>query len=105
MAIRQEKYTIYTRPYIKSRLGQVQVNIYADKNTDFFTDNPLSTGVGCTHLQIAKKEGEECWVSFYSSNSLEKIRGKYKELIENLGEGYVKVEKNVPIDTIITPKS
>lgn len=107
MAIRQEEYTIYIKPYIISRLGQNDVKIYLDKNADLYTDDPTIANGSNTerHKKLTKKDGEEYWGSFFSSNSLEQVRIKYKKLLEDIGEEYIKVEKNIPIDILIKPFS
>ena len=102
MAIRQEKYVIYVRPHIKTTYDNVPVTIFADSSTSLFIIDPKSDA-DCPHISLQKKPDEEFWIAYYYDNSLDKIRVKYKELIDDLGEEYVKVQKNVPTDTLIKP--
>ena len=104
MAIRQEVYTIYVVPHIKTTFGETPITVFSDKDTSIYIKDPRLTG-NCPHILLPKKPDEQFWIAYYWDNSLDKIRVIYKKLIEDLGEDYVKVEKNVPIDTLIKPYS
>lgn len=107
MAIRQETYTIYVKPFIDIEAGGNPVKIFAEQNTPLYAKNPISsTGANpITHMEIKKEPTDEFWQAYYTSNSYEQIRVKYKELLNDIGEEYIRVEKNVFIDFNIVPNS
>ena len=104
MAIRQEEYQIWARASFK--FGG-NLKIYADKNSDFFMPNPFidTKNGGCNHQKIETKEAEEkgIWELVFVSSSIDKARAKYKELLQDIGQAYLKVEKKIPKDIIVTP--
>ncbi|MFR4987445.1 MAG: hypothetical protein ACLUCH_08640 [Lachnospirales bacterium] len=105
MAIRQEQYAIYVRPYVEV---SSKINIFLDKGMAIYMPDPLQKiqGSTCNHKKIEGANTENgIWFLVFESMSLDKIRAKYKELIETIGKDYIKVEKKVPMDALITPIS
>ena len=106
MAIRQEEYQILARGSFK--FGQL--TLYADSKSDYFMANPLikvEGGKGCNHQKIESlsedKEDKGVWELVFASNSIDKTRAKYKELLQNIGQTYLKVERKIPKDILVTP--
>lgn len=105
MAIRQEEFQIWRRANLK--IGQNTI-VYLGKDTEFFMQNPLhSTQGGCDQLKIEKiddiEESGGLWEMVFTSNSIDKTRAKYKELLQKIGQEYLRVEKKIPKDILITP--
>ena len=103
MAIRQEEYQIWRRANFKVDSKTI---IYADKKSDFFMANPLYQGEGCNQAKIEKIDEVEdggIWELVFTSSSIEKARAKYKELLQDIGQAYLRVEKKIPKDILITP--
>ena len=107
MAIRQEEYWIYSRVNF-TVAGNLK--IYADKKTKYYMPNPLikdSQG-GCNHSLIEQNnDGDDSglWELVFKSSSIEQTRAKYKELLQTIGQDYLKVEKRIPKDIMVTPIS
>lgn len=107
MAIRQRKYSIFTRPFIDARYGNSTVKIFADKNTQIFVTNPKppENSRGCTNLPLNKEqEDSEYWTLFFSSNSYEQIHAVYTKLLEDIGDDNIRISSTVPFDIITTPR-
>ncbi len=106
MAIRQEEYWIYSR--VNFNIGQ-GLKIYADKKTKYYMPNPLisTSGNGCNLTLIEQSEGDDSglWELIFKSSSIEQTRAKYKELLQTIGQDYLKVEKRIPKDIMVTPIS
>lgn len=105
MAIRQEQYTIYIKPYIETTVDSINTKIFLSSNSSLYIANSTSESSSCKHsLSLKKKDTDgEFWVSCYSSNSLDKTRVKYKELLNEVGQENLYVGKSVPEDIIVTP--
>lgn len=108
MAIRQEQYTIYIRPYAEFSAGSKKIPIYIKKDMNVYMHDPLvksNNNFVDPHKQVSGADNNGVWLMIYSSNSFEQIRTKYKRLLDSIGSEHIKVEKRVPIDIVITPMS
>ena len=107
MAIRQRKYNLWTRPFIKARIGDTEVKIFADNKTPIYVTNPSppDKAQGCTNLPLNKMgEDNEYWMLYFSSNSYEQIHAKYTELLEEIGDDQIRMTSTAPFDIITTPR-
>lgn len=108
MAIRQEIYTIYVQPSLKIKNGSKDkdIPIYLGKDAEIYMRNTFITGTNQpAYAKIAGENTNGIWKAVFSSNSYAQIRVKYKELLKTMGKEYIRVEKKVPIDTLVIPNS
>ncbi len=106
MAIRQRKYNLFVRPFIKTKYGGTDVSIFAEDETIIYVDNPNppSGATGCTHIKLNKTEETSYWTLYFSSNSYEQVRTKYRELLEEIGDDNIYMSHTAPFDIIATPR-
>ena len=103
MAIRQEIYDIYVRPSIEVN----GVSMYFDKNLETFMIDPFKkSGATCKHIATEKTGTDDgVWLHIFETTSLEQAQVKVKKIIKNIGVEFIKIEKKVPMSSIITPLS
>ena len=103
MAIRQEKYVIYVRPHILVN----KVPVYFNEKLVTYMLNPFADpDADCKHLKTEQAPiNDGIWLQIFETGSLNKAQVKIKELIQTIGSEYMKVEKEVPMDALITPIS
>lgn len=102
MAIRQETYIIYIRPHIEITVGSSKSKLFV-KDGIAMLDPLAGSANKCPYIPIFSVEGTGVWLKSFESTSLDKIRVQYKRLLEKFGKAYIRVEKVVPVDTLITP--
>lgn len=107
MAIRQENYTIYVQPALKVKNGSndKEIPIYLGKDAKIFMKNTFIQQGQPVYVEVESENAYGIWKSVFSSNSYEQIRVKYKGLLKTMGKECIRVEKNVPTDTLIIPNS
>lgn len=106
MAIRQRKYNIFIRPFIKANYGRVPVKIFAENDTPIYVNKPTPpTGGGCNTTLLNKdNDNTEYWTLYFTSNSYEQTHKKYTELLDEIGDDKIRMSSSVPFDIITAPR-
>lgn len=113
-ALRQREWVIYIRPYYVKGANNSRVYYTGDPKVGNVTDMG-NTGQDTAVAIKGVGEGMELgtkmeydkgtWVLWYKSNSFQKTKEKYREILALAGADYVRVVENLPVDVLITPNS
>lgn len=112
-ALRQREWIIYIRPYYINKditiwySGVPKAGIISDLGNTSGTDNATALkGVGEGMEVGTKMEYDKGgWVIWYKTNSFQKLREKYKEILEKTGSDNIRVAEMLPVDILVSPLS
>lgn len=110
-ALRQREWVIMIRPYhTKGNItiwydGVPKAGSNTDLGATSGTDTPtalkgIGEGMEATSKMQYDKGG---WVIWYKTNSFNKLRLKYKEILADTGSDNIRVMEILPVDTLVTP--
>lgn len=111
-ALRQREWVIMTRPYyVKDNKftvwysGVPKAGLTSDLGATTGMDVATNLkGVGEGMEVGSKMEYDEGgWVIWYKTNSFNKLRLKYKEILTRTGSENIRVMELLPVDTLVTP--
>lgn len=111
-ALRQREWVIYARPYFVKNNGRTyytgvpKVGSVADMGNTGQDTAVAIKGVGEGMELNSKMEYDEgVWVVWYKTNSLPKLKEKYREILDIAGADHVRVVEMLPVDIMVTPIS
>lgn len=111
-ALRQRQFIIMIRPYYDKGSFKVwysgvpKAGVKTDLGNslaDYDTATPLK-GIGEGMEVGSKMEYDKGgWIIWYQTNSFQKLKIKYKEILAITGSENVRVLEMLPVDTLVTP--